>query len=69
MQIKDYAAEFLSTLPINTHIREWEILHHSLLLPLKKGVTDADKWDMLLHTHYVDEHSSKIYVVIGVTLK
>lgn len=63
--IKEKVAEWLQTLPIKDHIKEWKILHESVLLPAKNGV-DHTKWDMKLHTRIIDNLKNTIYLVIGV---
>lgn len=67
--LKDIIAEFLDTLPIKDHIKEWAVTHNSRLLPAKVGVNELSKWDLKLHTHYLDEDEDKVYVVIGIKVK
>jgi hypothetical protein len=63
--IKDKLAEWIDTLPIKDHIKEWEIIYQSALLPLK-GAIELTKWDIKLYTHMVDSEDNTLYIVVGV---
>lgn len=66
--IKEKVAEWLDTLPIKDHIKEWKILFSSTLMPAKNGV-EHTAWDMKLYSHLIDQDDTTLYLVIGVKIK
>lgn len=65
--LKQHIEKFLASLPISEHIKEWKIIYHSALTPVKSGVVPP--WDIYLHTHYNDSSGKPINVVLGVKTK
>lgn len=68
-ELKEQVDNFLQTLPIKDHIKEFHILHNSYIKPVKTGELGLDKYDLKLHTHYLDEEGMNVYVVIGIIVK
>jgi len=68
-KLKEQVETFLQGLPIKDHIKEFHILHNSYIKPAKMGELGLGKYDIKLHTHYIDEAGINVYVVIGIIVK
>jgi len=66
--VKEKVAEWLNSLPIKDYIKEWEIIHESVLAPIKGGI-ELTKWDMKLLTRMVDGNNTTVYIVVGVRVR
>lgn len=66
--LDQHVEKFLSELPIKNHIKEWKILHHSSLFPIK-GQGHLDKYDLVLYTHYNTADDIRMNVSIGIKTK
>ncbi len=66
--LNEHIEKFLSETPLKDHIKEWKILWHSRIKPVKHGMMNS-KWDLKLHTHYSDKDDMCVYVVLGVRVR
>lgn len=71
-QFKDlfnqHIEKYLSELPLKDHMKEWKVIWHSSLEPIK-GNIHYTEWDLKLYTSYDDSDGRMMRVVIGVKLK
>lgn len=67
--INDHVADWLQTLPIKDHIKEWKILHNSVIQPVKRGIQNGEDYDLKLHTRMIDGNNNTNYLVIGIIVK